>query len=249
MFFRQFLHGNPVGSSYVFGCAGKGVAVAVDPYDESEPYRAVAREYGTEIRYVIDTHLHADHISGGRKLAEACGAAYVLHAESVTAFPFTPVRDGDVLEAGNTVIRVIHTPGHTPEHISLLVSDRARGSEEPWLVLTGHTLMVGDVGRTELAAELEAGASQLFDSLHGKLLHLPDWVELYPGAFAGSVCGRYLSPRTASTIGFERRHNRALRFTDREQFVAFMAQNVPVTPPRAAETRAYNQGLVAQVPR
>ena len=213
----------------------------VDPQQEIAPYLEAARATSMQIKYVIDTHMHADHISGGRRLVETTGAEYVLHAEAGTSYNFRGVREGDVLELGNVLIRVLHTPGHTPEHISLLVTDKTRGTD-PWFVLTGHTLMVGDLGRTELASGAEEGARGLFESVQ-KLKALPDYLELYPGAFAGSVCGRSLSGKPMSTIGFERRFNKAFQFDDREAFVGFMLQNIPPRPPRAEEIRAINQGL------
>ncbi|HSD52118.1 MAG TPA: MBL fold metallo-hydrolase, partial [Candidatus Methylomirabilis sp.] len=189
----------------------------------------------------IDTHVHADHISGGRRLAEATGAEYVLHAEAGTSYNFRGVGEGGVLELGNVLIQVLHTPGHTPEHISLLVTDKTRGPE-PWFVLTGHTLMVGDLGRTELASDAENGARALFESVQ-KLKALPDYLEVYPGAFVGSVCGRSLSGKPVSTIGFEQRFNKAFQLDDREAFVGFMLQDIPPRPPRAEEIRAINLGL------
>jgi glyoxylase-like metal-dependent hydrolase (beta-lactamase superfamily II) len=194
-----------------------------------------------QIKYVVDTHVHADHISGGRRLAEAAGAEYVLHADAGACYNFRGVRDGDVLALGNVLIQVLHTPGHTPEHISLLVTDKTRGAK-PWFVLTGHTLMVGDLGRTELASEAEAGARALFASVQ-KLKALPDYLEVYPGAFAGSVCGRSLSGKPVSTIGFEQRCNKAFKLDDREAFVGFMLQSIPPRPPRAEAIRAINQGF------
>ena len=137
-----------------------------DPIDDSDLYTRVAQENNLNIRYVIDTHLHADHVSGGRRLAEISGAEYVLHESADTLYAFLRVRDGEVLDLGNVKIQVLHTPGHTPEHISLLVTDRTRGPE-PWFLLTGHTLMVGDVGRTELAAQPEIGARQLSERFSG----------------------------------------------------------------------------------
>ncbi len=213
----------------------------VDPQQEITPYLEAARTTGMQIKYVIDTHVHADHISGGRRLAETTGAEYILLADAGACYNFRGVREGDVLDLGNVLIQVLHTPGHTPEHISLLVTDKTRGSD-PWFVLTGHTLMVGDLGRTELASGAEEGARALFESIQ-KLKALPDYVEVYPGAFAGSVCGRSLSGKPMSTIGFEQRFNKAFQLDDREAFVGFMLQNIPPRPPRAEEIRAINLGL------
>jgi glyoxylase-like metal-dependent hydrolase (beta-lactamase superfamily II) len=201
----------------------------------------VADENGMKIRYVIDTHVHADHISTGRKLAEMAGAKYVLHASAGARYGFFPVNDDDVLDLGNVQIGVLHTPGHTPEHISLLVTDKTRGPE-PWFLLSGHTLMVGDVGRTELASKAEDGARQLFETIQ-KLKMLPDYVEVLPGAFSGSVCGRSLSGKPTSTIGFERKFNQAIQINDQDQFVRYMLQNIPTPPPDAARVRAVNMGL------
>jgi glyoxylase-like metal-dependent hydrolase (beta-lactamase superfamily II) len=201
----------------------------------------ISQETGMKIQYVIDTHVHADHISGGRKLAAATGAAYILHAGAGAKFDFHAVSENDQLDLGNVQIRVLHTPGHTPEHISLLVTDCTRGTE-PWFVLSGHTLMVGDMGRTELASSAEEGARALFGSAR-KLKGLPDYVEVLPGAFSGSVCGRSLSGKPGSTIGFERMFNTAFRIEDEEAFVRHMLQNIPTPLPQAARTRATNLGL------
>lgn len=217
----------------------------VDPQLDIDTYIQAAERLGMKIRYVIDTHLHADHISGGRALAEATGAQYVLHASAGAQYDFLGVQDGDLIDMGNVVARVIHTPGHTPEHISLVVTDRSRGPE-PWFVLTGHTLMVGDLGRTELAVDAATGAADLYASAQ-KLLELPDYLEVYPGAFSGSVCGRSLSGKPASTIGFERMFNRALRLGSEEEFISFMLQEIPPRPERAAETRAVNMGRQERV--
>lgn len=241
MILRQFLHTDPVAISYLFGCGGKAAAAVVDPVGEIASYLKTAQETGMRILYVIDTHLHADHVSSGRRLAEAARAEYVLFAEADAAQPFQRVRDRDVLPLGNVTAEVLHTPGHTPEHISLLVTDRTRAAD-PWFVLTGHTLMVGDVGRTELAATAEEGARVLFRSLQ-RLMTLPDHVEVLPGAFSGSVCGRRLSGKPSSTIGFERRYNEAFRIEDESAFVRFMQSDIPPPPPQAAELRALNAGL------
>ena len=173
MIFRQFLHVDPIAASYLFGCGGQGVCAVVDPVEDVDAYVRIASETRMQIRYVIDTHVHADHVSGGRALASRVGADYVRHASVATAQP-TGVTDGQQLALGNVVIEVLHTPGHTPEHICLLVSDRTRGVE-PWMVLTGHTLMVGDMGRTELASQADEGAAMLYDSAQ-RLRELPDHV-------------------------------------------------------------------------
>jgi hydroxyacylglutathione hydrolase len=246
MILRQFLHTAPVGASYLFGCGGKAAAAVVDPAGEIAPYLDAARETGMQILYVIDTHIHADHLSAGPELAKAAGAEYVLFAESDAALPFRGVRDREVLELGNVTAEVLHTPGHTPEHICLLVTDRTRSSE-PWFVLTGHTLMVGDAGRTELATTAEEGAHALFRSLQ-RFKTLPDHVEVLPGAFSGSVCGWRLSGKPMSTIGFERRHNEAFRIGDEGEFLRFMLADIPPPPEGAAGLRAANAGLAAASP-
>jgi glyoxylase-like metal-dependent hydrolase (beta-lactamase superfamily II) len=242
MILRQFLHSDPVGISYLFGCGGKASAAVVDSVGDIAPYLQAASGAGMHILYVVDTHIHADHPSAGRRLAEAAGAQYVLFAGAEASPEFLGVREGDVLPLGNVTAEVLHTPGHTPEHICLLVTDRTRAAE-PWLVFTGHTLMIGDVGRTELVASAEAGARDLFRSLH-RLKSLPDYLEVLPGALAGSVCGRGLSGNPVSTIGFERRHNEAFRIEDQDAFVAQMLKDIPPPPSRAAELRAANAGLV-----
>ncbi len=242
MILRQILHSQPVvAASYVFGCGGTGTAAVCDPMEDIEPYVRISQETGMKIRYVIDTHVHADHVSGGRKLAEVTGADYVLHASAGAQFQFHAVSDNDELAIGNVQIRVLHIPGHTPEHIALVVTDKTRGPE-PWFLLSGHTLMVGDVGRTELASSAEEGARALFRSVQ-KLKALPDYLEVLPGAFSGSVCGRSLSGKPSSTIGFERRFNRALQIEDEEEFVHHMLQNIPPPPPEAARIRAINLGI------
>ena len=243
MILRQFLHSEPVAASYVFGCAGRSAAAVVDPVGDPAPYIHAAETPGMRIRYVFDTHLHADHISTGREVATAVGADYVLFADADVKFPFRGVRDGEVLELGNVSIQVLHTPGHTPEHISLLVTDRTR-SNEPWFLLTGHTLMVGDLGRTELATSAEQGARSLFRTAQ-KLKSLPEYLEVLPGAYSGSVCGRSLSGKPSSTIGFEKRHNKALAFDDEDKFVRMMLAEIPPAPPEAARIRSINSGILA----
>jgi hydroxyacylglutathione hydrolase len=241
MILRQFLHKDPVGISYFFGCGGRAAGAVVDPAEDFEPYLRAAENAGMRIHYVIDTHVHADHLSAGRQLAEAAGAEYVLCAAANVSFPFKKVRDEEILPLGNVTVTVLHTPGHTPEHICLLVSDRTR-AEEPWFALTGHTLMAGDLGRTELAVSAEQGAKDLFRSAR-RLAALPDYIEVLPGAYAGSVCGRSLSGKPSSTIGFEKRHNQALAIQNEAEFIRFMLAEIPPAPPEAAALRAANSGL------
>ena len=243
MISRQFLHSDPVGASYFLACAGHAAAAIVDPVGDIQPYLNLAEATGTRVRYVIDTPLHADHLSSAREHAATAGADYVLFAGAKVGFPFRGVRDDEVLDLGNVSIKVLHTPGHTPEHISLLITDRTRG-DEPWFVLTGHTLMVGDLGRTELATSAEEGARDLFRSVQ-RLKALPDYLEILPGAYSGSVCGRSLSGKPTSTIGFEKRHNKAFRVEDEAEFVRAMTVDVPPPPSEAARLRAANSGMLA----
>ena len=243
MVLRQFLHSDPVAASYLFGCGGRAAAAVVDPLGDLAPYLSTAEATGMRIRYVIDTHLHADHVSAGRALAQAASAEYVLFAEAATDFPFRGVHDGEVVELGNVSVKVLHTPGHTPEHICLLVTDRTR-ADEPWFAFTGHTLMVGDLGRTELATDAEEGARRLYLSAQ-RLMALPDYCEILPGAYSGSVCGRSLSGKPTSTIGFEKRYNKAFRIADKCEFVRAMLADIPPPPAQAAEIRAINSGRMA----
>lgn len=243
MILRQFLHTQPVAISYLLGCGGRASAAVVDPVGPISEYLKTAEQTGMRILHVIDTHIHADHESSGRSLASAAGAEYVLFHEVAAEGPLRGVRDGEILELGNVTIEILHTPGHTPEHISLLVTDRTR-SEEPWFVMTGHTLMVGDLGRTELASSAEEGARTLFRTVK-RLKALPDHLEILPGAYSGSVCGKSLSGKPTSTIGFEKRNNRAFRIDDEDEFVQRMLTDIPPPPPDAARLRALNAGAAA----
>ncbi len=211
-----------------------------DPIGDPESYWQMAEQNGMKVRFVIDTHVHADHVSAGRRLADMAGAKYVLHASVAAGYEFFPVNEGDVLELGNVQAQVLHTPGHTPEHICLLVTDKTRGPD-PWFLLSGHTLMVGDMGRTELASTAEDGARALFGTV-SKLRGLSDHVEVMPGAFSGSVCGRALSGKPISTIGFERRFNKGFQIDDEGEFIRHMTRDIPSLPPNAAANRAINLG-------
>jgi glyoxylase-like metal-dependent hydrolase (beta-lactamase superfamily II) len=243
MFFQQ-LCTRDASLSYFFGCAGhaKGVAVDVVAGDE-DWFIERARQAQVAITHVIDTHLHADHYSGGRALAQRVGAAYCLHesARAAVSFDFEPLREGQRIDAGNVKVAVLHTPGHTPESICLKVSDHRRG-EEPWFVLTGDTLFVGAVGRPDLLGREHEMAGQLFDSLHGKVLCLPDTMEVFPGHQAGSACGAGLSGKPCSTIGFEKRANAALALP-RDEFVAQLLRELPPRLPGMEAIAAANAGL------
>ncbi len=231
MFFSQ-LPTKEASLSYLFGCGGKGKAVAVDVVAGDEQwYLAQAKERGVTITHVIETHVHADHYSGGRKLAELTGAELCFHENAQVKFPFHALKDGDVIEVGNVDVKILHTPGHTLDSICLVVRDKRRG-EEPWFVLTGDTLFVGAIGRPDLAGREREMAGMLFDSLHNKILSLPDAVEIYPAHQAGSVCGAGLSGKPSSTIGFERRFNIGLALSDRDAFVEHLVAEIP---PRPAE--------------
>jgi len=241
MIFRPFYRFETGCAAYLFGCGGKGVCVVVDPQEQDvDGYVKFAEEKGMRITHVFDTHVHADHRSGGRALAARTGAAYCLHRSAPVTFPFTPVDDGQRIEVGNTVIDVLHTPGHTPESISLVVSDLRRGPE-PWFVCTGDTMFVGAVGRPDLPGEERKNAAQLHRSVHDKLLSLPEDLEVYPAHFAGSACGAGMSGKPSSTIAFEKRWNPLLKLAP-EAFVEEVGGNVPAKPAGMEAILRFNQG-------
>jgi hydroxyacylglutathione hydrolase len=230
MFFKQRAAANAT-LSYFFGCAGHAKAIAVDVVAGDEGwFIEQAQGAAVDIAYVIDTHVHADHYSGGPELARRLGAPYCLHESNRgrVSFDFEALADGRRLEAGNVMVDVLYTPGHTPDSVCLLVRDMRRGSE-PWFVITGDTLFVGAVGRPDLAGREHEMAAMLFDSLHQRLLVLPSELEIYPGHQAGSACGAGLSGKPASTIGFERRFNPMLSMP-RERFVEAVTADIPPRP-------------------
>jgi hydroxyacylglutathione hydrolase len=230
MFFKQRLAANAT-LSYFFGCAGHAKAVAVDVVAGDEDwFLEEANRAGVRIVHVIDTHVHADHYSGGAELARRAGAAYHLHESNKgrASLDFSPLAHGQRLEAGNVLVDVLHTPGHTDDSVCLLVRDLRRG-DEPWFLLTGDTLFVGAVGRPDLAGREREMAAQLYDSLHRELLALPAELEIYPGHQAGSACGVGLSGKPASTLAFEKRFNPMLS-VGKEEFVARLMRDIPPAP-------------------
>lgn len=245
MLFRQYLRPADGSASYLFGCVGKSKAVAVDVLPEFiAPMRDVLAQTDMRLVACVETHIHADRLSASRELAERTGAPYVAHHAAPLAFPFQPAHDGDVIDAGNVQVHIWDTPGHSDDSISLLVTDLTRG-DETWLALTGDTLFVGDAGRPDLHGEgnAERLARLLYDSVR-RLATLPEYVMLYPAHFSGSACGRSLSATPVSTIGFEKRHNAALRPRTRAEFVAFMLEDLPVQPEDFARIREINRGCI-----
>lgn len=247
MIFRQILHPQTGCASYVFGCTGKGKLAVVDPHAEHiDEYLAIAEQAGSSLVAIFETHVQADHLSGGVQLASLTGASIYLHESAEVDFPFTPMRDGEVIELGNDFVQLLHTPGHSLDSVSLVVGDRVR-ADVPWLVFTGDTLFVGDVGRPDLHGDDNTSryAGLLYDSLFTKLLKLDDAVEVYPSHFAGSACGRAMSGKPSSTIGFEKRFNAALQYTDKEAFINFVQQNQTPAPAEFAVIRQANiQGQI-----
>ena len=241
MIFRPFYYYDLGCASYLLGCGTLGMCAAVDPRaDDVVSYVEFATAKKMRIAQVIDTHVHADHRSGGVELARQTGAAYRLHESADVNLPFTPMKDGEDIELGNTHVRVLHTPGHSPESVSLVVTDLKRGTE-PWFVLTGDTLFVGAVARPDLPGRARENAAQLYASIHEKLLTLPDELEIYPGHFSGSLCGAGLSGKPSSTVAFERRWNPVLSM-DRDAFIASLA-DVPAKPAEMERILALNRGV------
>jgi hydroxyacylglutathione hydrolase len=251
MYFKQFYLGCLAHASYMIGSHGE--AAVVDPRRDVDSYIDEAREQGLEIKHVIETHLHADFVSGHRELAHRTGAKIYFGAKAGAKFEHVPVREGDEIEMGDVVLRFLETPGHTPESVSVLVIDRSV-SDVPKAVLTGDTLFIGDVGRPDLlGARMSAQelAGMLYDSLHGKLLALPDSVEVYPAHGAGSLCGRNISSETSSTIGQQRQFNYALKPMPKEEFVRIMTTDLPEAPAYFSRDVAINRdgaGELAELP-
>jgi glyoxylase-like metal-dependent hydrolase (beta-lactamase superfamily II)/rhodanese-related sulfurtransferase len=247
MLFRQVIHEDLGCASYLVGDTASGVAAVVDPQWDIDPYLHLARLHGVRIEHVLETHNHADHVSGHGRLARSTGATIHIHELAAAEYPHEPFADGWTLALGEgATIEAIHTPGHRPEHTSFLLRDSARGSD-PWAVLSGDSLFVGDVARPDLAVEPREGAVDIFRSLHERLLALPDECEVWPGHLGGSLCGSSgIDLKTSSTIGFERRHNRALGFADEAAFVEDAVATTGAKPPNVAHIVALNRGPLVE---
>lgn len=240
MIFKPYYYFETGCAAYLLGCGGLGKCAVVDAHEHDiDAYIAFAASKGMRITHVIDTHVHADHRSGGAELAKRVGAAYCLHESADVVVPFEGLRDGQEVELGNVRLKVLHTPGHTPESVSLVVTDQRRGTD-PWFVLTGDTLFVGAVGRPDLPGHAKENAETLYDSIHEKLLTLPDDVEVYPGHFSGSMCGAGMSGKPSSTIAFEKRWNQLLS-KPRAEFVSALI-DVPAKPAEMEQIILRNQG-------
>jgi hydroxyacylglutathione hydrolase len=240
MYFEQFYLGCLAHASYLL--ASEGEAVVVDPQRDVELYLKAAAEHGATVRHIFETHLHADFVSGHRELAARTGAKIYMGAQSGAKFEHVPVSDGFELKFGKVSIRVLETPGHTPESICLVVTD-AEKSSAPWAVLTGDSLFIGDVGRPDLSPRHTPAqlAGLLYDSLHTKLMSLPDSVLVYPAHGAGSLCGKNMRSERSSTIGTERLTNYALQITSREEFIRQLTSNLPARPEYFARDAEINR--------
>ncbi len=243
MIFQQFRHEAGGCLSYLIGCTQKQVCAVVDPQLDIELYTKYAKEHGMKITHIFETHAQADHLSGAKKLSETTGASVHYHECVQAGFPVVRLKDGEEVLVGNVLMKALHTPGHTSDSITILISDTAR-TKEPWLALTGDTLFVGDTGRPDL----DGSAERLYDSIWGKLMRLNDSVEIYPTHFAGSSCGKAMSPKPSSTIGFERRFNPSLQMKSKKEFVDFVMSDLPVQPPRFKKVRQFNLGFLAEPP-
>jgi rhodanese-related sulfurtransferase/glyoxylase-like metal-dependent hydrolase (beta-lactamase superfamily II) len=219
------------------------VAAVVDPRFEIGEYLELARYLQVRIEHILETHNHADHLSGHGRLAAATGAVIHVHRDAAPEYEHEPFDDGWELELGSVRVKALHTPGHRPEHTAFALTDTRRGDDAPWAVLTGDTLFVGDIARPDLAVEKTEGARAIFQSLHGKLLSLPPETEVWPGHLGGSLCGGPgMDMKVSSTVGFERRHNSVLDIGDEDEFVATVTDGLPPQPPNFERVVALNRG-------
>ena len=242
MLFRQITHDDLGCASYLIGDEGAGVAAVVDPKFDIDEYLQLARYLGVRIEHILETHNHADHVSGHGRLADATDATIHVHRLAEPDYDHEPFDDGWELALGSLTVRALHTPGHRPEHTAFALVDAARG-EEPWAVLSGDTLFVGDIARPDLAVDKEEGARGIFRSLHEKLLALPDTCEVWPGHLGGSLCGGPgMDLKPSSTIGYEREHQRLLAIADEDAFVSAALESLAPQPPNFRTIVAINRG-------
>ena len=242
MIFRQLIHDDLGCASYVIGDERAGVAAIVDPRLDIDEFLRLARYLGVRIEHILETHNHADHVSGHGRLAAATGASIHVHRAAGARYDHEPFDDGWELALGGLLVRALHTPGHRPEHTAFALVDTARG-EEPWAVLTGDSLFVGGVARPDLAVDKRDGARGIFESLHGKLLSLPDTCEVWPGHLGGSLCGGPgIDLKVSSTIGYEREHQPLLRLADAEEFVEQTTSALGPQPPNFRNIVELNRG-------
>jgi glyoxylase-like metal-dependent hydrolase (beta-lactamase superfamily II)/rhodanese-related sulfurtransferase len=246
MLFRQIIHEDLGCASYLVADRDAGAAAVIDPQWDIEPYRRLARLHGVRIEHVLETHNHADHVSGHGRLARSAGAGIHIHELAEAEYDHEPFADGWVLELGAVSIEAVHTPGHRPEHTAFLLRDAGRGGT-PWALLSGDSLFIGDVARPDLAVEPREGAADMFRSLHQRLMPLDDEVEVWPGHLGGSLCGGSgLDLKTSSTIGFERRHNAALGIGDEAEFVENAVGSLGDRPPNIGRIVALNSGPLVE---
>ena len=242
MIFRQIVHDDLGCASYFVGDEDAGVAAVIDPRFEIDVYLELASYLGVRIEHVLETHNHADHVSGHGRLAAATGATIHVHRDAGVAYEHEPFVDGDEIALGSVRVRALHTPGHRPEHTAFALIDMDRGSE-PWAVLTGDTLFVGDIARPDLAVDKREGAHGIFHSLHDTLLALPPETEVWPGHLGGSLCGGPgMDMKVSSTIGYEARHNHVLQESDEDAFVERAVASLPPQPPNFKSVVEINRG-------
>jgi glyoxylase-like metal-dependent hydrolase (beta-lactamase superfamily II)/rhodanese-related sulfurtransferase len=240
--FRQITHDDLGCASYLVGDEDAGVAAVVDPKLDIDEYLHLSRYFGVGIEHILETHNHADHVSGHTRLAAATGAVMHVHRTAEAEYDHEPFDDGFELELGSVRVRAIHTPGHRPEHTAFALIDTARG-DEPWAVLSGDSLFVGDIARPDLAVEKEEGAQDIFRSLRERLLELPADCEVWPGHLGGSLCGGPgMDMKVSSTIGYEREHQDLLRLTDEQEFVTQTTSGLGPQPPNFENIVALNRG-------
>ena len=243
MVFRQLIHDDLGCASYLIGDSDAGIAAVVDPKIDVAEYLRLARFLGVEIAHVLETHTHADHVSGHGRLQAATGATIHIHRDAGAAYDHEPFDHGWELALGDVRVRALHTPGHRPEHTAFALYDGRRAAGRPWAVLTGDSLFVGDLARPDLAIDPEDGARGIFRSLHERLLPLPDDTEVWPGHLGGSMCGGpAMDLKVSSTIGFERAHNRELAERDEERFVAGAVARLGPQPPNFRVIVEVNRG-------